>query len=87
MMVDLVVFFIILMSLIELQTNLLCCLSYRVHAKPNQTLFIIGANRGNGLAAIQIGKAYGLKVFASVGCPNGILKAREFGADHVVDHT
>ncbi|KAI5733959.1 hypothetical protein M8J77_000767 [Diaphorina citri] len=57
------------------------------NAKPNQTLFIIGANRGNGLAAIQVGKAYGLTVFASVGCPVGVAKAYELGADYVVDHT
>jgi NADPH:quinone reductase and related Zn-dependent oxidoreductases len=60
---------------------------FRCNAKPNQTLFIIGANRGNGLAAIQVGKAYGLTVFASVGCPVGVSKAYEFGADYVVDHT
>ncbi|XP_008487884.2 protein henna-like [Diaphorina citri] len=57
------------------------------NAKPNQTLFIIGANRGNGLAAIQVGKAYGLTVFASVGCPVGVAKAYGLGADYVVDHT
>ncbi|KAI5734135.1 hypothetical protein M8J77_002879 [Diaphorina citri] len=60
---------------------------WQCNAKPNQTLFIIGANRGNGLAAIQVGKAYGLTVFASVGCPVGVAKAYELGADYVVDHT
>ncbi|KAI5730301.1 hypothetical protein M8J76_012179 [Diaphorina citri] len=64
------------------ERNMILC-----NAKPNQTLFIIGANRGNGLAAIQVGKAYGLTVFASVGCPVGVSKAYEFGADYVVDHT
>uniref|UniRef100_A0A8D8Z186 Zeta-crystallin n=1 Tax=Cacopsylla melanoneura TaxID=428564 RepID=A0A8D8Z186_9HEMI len=59
----------------------------KCNAKPNQTLFIIGANRGNGLAAIQVGKAYGLKVFASAGCEPGMIKCSTMGADHVVDHS
>jgi len=49
-----------------------------------QTLVVLGAAGGIGLAAIQIGKALGAKVIAVASTPEKLTKCRENGADHFV---
>jgi NADPH:quinone reductase-like Zn-dependent oxidoreductase len=53
---------------------------------PGQTVLVLGANSGVGIAAIQIAKLFNATVIATAGDPHKIEKARELGADHVIDH-
>lgn len=52
--------------------------------KPGETVLVNGAAGGVGLAAVQLAKAYGATVLASVGSGEKAALAREAGADHVV---
>jgi NADPH:quinone reductase len=38
----------------------------RARAQPGETMLVLGASGGVGLAAIQLGKAYGMKVLAAI---------------------
>ncbi|MGH8766285.1 MAG: NADPH:quinone oxidoreductase family protein [Burkholderiales bacterium] len=49
-----------------------------------QTLTVLGAAGGIGIAAIQIGKALGASVIAIASTPEKLAKCREHGADHLV---
>jgi NADPH2:quinone reductase len=49
-----------------------------------QTLAVLGAAGGIGIAAIQIGKAVGANVIAVASTPEKLAKCREHGADHLV---
>jgi NADPH2:quinone reductase len=53
---------------------------------PAETLLVMGASGGVGLAAVQIGKAIGARVIALVSGPDRLEFARQAGADHVVCH-
>ena len=52
--------------------------------QPGETVLINGAAGGVGIATIQIAKALGATVVASVGSADKALLARQHGADHVV---
>jgi NADPH:quinone reductase-like Zn-dependent oxidoreductase len=54
--------------------------------RPGQTVLILGANSGVGIAAIQIAKLFHAQVIATAGNERNIEKARELGADHVINH-
>jgi len=45
-----------------------------------------GASGGVGIAALQIARAIGLKVFGTAGTPRGLELARREGAHEVFDH-
>jgi NADPH:quinone reductase-like Zn-dependent oxidoreductase len=47
---------------------------------------VLGANSGVGIAAIQIAKWLQCTVIATAGDEGKIAKARELGADHVINH-
>lgn len=49
-----------------------------------QTLAVLGAAGGIGLAAIQIGKAVGATVIAIASTKEKLAKCREHGADHLI---
>lgn len=49
--------------------------------KPGQTLLVLGAAGGVGLAAVQIGKAMGARVVAAASSEDKLAFAREAGAD------
>ena len=49
-----------------------------------ETLLVHGAAGGVGLAAVQLGKALGAKVIATVSSPKKVLAAKKNGADHVI---
>jgi NADPH:quinone reductase len=53
---------------------------------PSETLLVMGASGGVGLAAVQIGKAIGARVIALVSRPDRLEFARQAGADHVFCH-
>jgi NADPH:quinone reductase-like Zn-dependent oxidoreductase len=54
--------------------------------QPGQTVLVLGANSGVGIAAIQIAKLFQCTVITTAGNDQKIAKARELGADHVIDH-
>jgi NADPH2:quinone reductase len=57
----------------------------RARAKAGETLLVLGATGAVGLAAIQIGKAYGLRVLAGIATPAKRGLVIETGADAVID--
>ena len=61
-------------------------LTGRASIKPGQTVLVLGANSGVGIAAIQIAKLFGATVIATAGNETKAAKARAIGADHVIDH-
>lgn len=56
----------------------------RGELKSGETLLVLGAAGGVGLAAVQIGKALGARVVAAVSSEEKATAAREAGADEVV---
>jgi len=56
-------------------------------AKAGETLLVLGASGGTGAAAIQLGKAFGLRVIAVASGGAKSDYCRELGADDVIDRT
>jgi NADPH:quinone reductase-like Zn-dependent oxidoreductase len=59
----------------------------RAKLQPSETVLVLGAGSGVGSAAIQIAKAAGARVIATAGSDAKLEKARELGADAVINHT
>jgi NADPH:quinone reductase-like Zn-dependent oxidoreductase len=57
-----------------------------VGIRVGQSALILGANSGVGTAAIQIAKLFHAQVIATAGDERKMQKARELGADHVINH-
>jgi NADPH2:quinone reductase len=55
--------------------------------KPGETLLVLGAAGGVGLAAVEIGKALGSRVIAAASTPEKLAVCREHGADILIDYT
>jgi len=64
-----------------------CSLVRRAQAKAGETLLVHGGAGGTGFAAIQLGKALGMTVFATAGGPEKVAVCRDLGADRAIDHT
>ena len=58
----------------------------RAELQPGEDVLVLGAGSGVGSAAIQIAKLFGARVIATAGSDEKLAKAREFGADHVINH-
>ncbi len=58
----------------------------RAAIKPGQTVLVLGANSGVGIAAIQVAKLFHATVVATAGDEKKSQRARELGADHVINH-
>ena len=58
----------------------------RVRALPGETVLVHGASGGVGIAAVQIARAAGLRVFGTAGTPEGIALTLREGAHCVFDH-
>jgi NADPH:quinone reductase-like Zn-dependent oxidoreductase len=58
----------------------------RASVGPGQTVLVLGANSGVGIAAIQVAKLFGATVIATAGSEQKMAKAKELGADHVINH-
>ena len=58
----------------------------RAQIKPGQTVLVLGANSGVGIAGIQIAKLFQCTVIATAGDDRKAERARELGADHVINH-
>lgn len=56
------------------------------HLAEGETLLVHGGTGGVGTMAIQIAKARGARVTTTVGGPEQAARARELGADVVIDH-
>ncbi|MEG2941296.1 MAG: NADPH:quinone oxidoreductase family protein [Thermomonas sp.] len=59
----------------------------RADAKPGETLLVLGAGGGVGLAAVELGKRMGLRVIAAASSDAKREAARSRGADDVIDYT
>ena len=57
----------------------------RARVKPGESVLVLGATGGVGLAAIQLAKAFGATVLAGVASKDKEDIVRGAGADHVVD--
>ena len=57
-----------------------------VGIRPGQTILVLGANSGVGIAGIQIAKLFQCWVIATAGDERKMDRARELGADHVINH-
>ena len=58
----------------------------RAGMRQGQTVLVLGANSGVGIAAIQIAKLFNATVLATAGDDNKMEKARALGADFVIHH-
>jgi len=58
----------------------------RAALKPGNTVLILGANSGVGIAGIQIAKLFNATVIATAGDERKMQRAHELGADHVINH-
>jgi NADPH:quinone reductase-like Zn-dependent oxidoreductase len=59
----------------------------RAQLKPSEDVLILGAGSGVGSAAIQIAKVAGARVIATAGSEAKLAKAKELGADEVIQHS
>ena len=58
----------------------------RAHLREGETLLILGASGGVGLAAIQLGKAMGATVIAAASNPEKLSACQKNGADYVINY-
>jgi NADPH:quinone reductase-like Zn-dependent oxidoreductase len=58
----------------------------RAGVRPGQTLLVLGASSGVGMAAIQIAKLFHCRVITTAGDETKLEKARTLGADHGINH-
>jgi NADPH:quinone reductase-like Zn-dependent oxidoreductase len=61
-------------------------LTGRASVRAGDTVLVLGANSGVGIAAIQIAKFFHATVIATAGDEHKSQKAKELGADYVVNH-
>jgi NADPH:quinone reductase len=57
----------------------------RARLQPGETVLVLGASGGVGLAAVQLAKAMGASVLAGVATPGKFDLVREAGADKIID--
>jgi NADPH2:quinone reductase len=62
-------------------------LADRAALKAGETLLVLGAAGGVGLAAIEIGKALGARVIAAASSATKLAVCREHGADGIIDYS
>ncbi len=59
----------------------------RAKLQPGENVLVIAAGSGIGSAAIQIAKFLGARVISTVGSDEKVAKAKEIGADEVIQHS
>lgn len=62
-------------------------LKQRANIQPGETLLVLGASGGVGLATIELGKAMGAKVIAAASTAEKLAVAKEAGADELINYT
>jgi NADPH:quinone reductase-like Zn-dependent oxidoreductase len=58
----------------------------RAKIRPGQTVLVLGASSGVGIAAIQIAKMFDARVITTAGDEQKLQKGRELGADFGIGH-
>ncbi len=58
----------------------------RAGIRPGQTVLVLGASSGVGIAAIQIAKLFQCRVITTAGDETKLVKGRELGADYGINH-
>ena len=58
----------------------------KAKSRPGETVLVHGASGGVGTAAVQIARAYGMRVIGTAGTANGVRLVREQGAHEVLNH-
>lgn len=61
-------------------------LKQRANIQPGETLLVLGASGGVGLAAVELGKAMGANVIACASSDEKLEVAREAGADDLINY-
>lgn len=56
------------------------------NVQPGQTVLVMGAASGVGVAAIQIAKLFGATVIAAAGTDEKLVKTKALGADHGINY-
>lgn len=59
----------------------------RAHIQPDESLVVLGAAGGVGLAAVELGKAMGARVIAAASTDEKLAVCREHGADDVINYS
>ncbi|HEY3993245.1 MAG TPA: NADPH:quinone oxidoreductase family protein [Ktedonobacteraceae bacterium] len=59
----------------------------RAKIQPGETLLVLGAAGGVGLAAVELGKAMGARVIAAASSAEKLAVCREHGADECINYT
>ncbi|AFN79685.1 oxidoreductase [Stutzerimonas stutzeri DSM 10701] len=62
-------------------------LKQRANLQPGETLLVLGASGGVGLAAVEIGKAIGARVIAAASTNEKLEIARKAGADELINYS
>ncbi|MFJ4144494.1 NADPH:quinone oxidoreductase family protein [Pseudomonas sp. NPDC089734] len=62
-------------------------LKQRARLQPGETLLVLGASGGVGLAAVEIGKALGARVIAAASSAEKLEVARNAGADELINYS
>ncbi|WP_101674278.1 NADPH:quinone oxidoreductase family protein [Alloalcanivorax mobilis] len=62
-------------------------LKQRANIQPGETLLVLGASGGVGLAAVELGKAMGAVVIAAASTDDKLQVAKEAGADDLINYT
>lgn len=62
-------------------------LRQRGQLQPGETLLVLGASGGVGLAAVEIGKAMGARVIAAASSAEKLAIAKAAGADELIDYS
>ncbi|MDD2161131.1 NADPH:quinone oxidoreductase family protein [Pseudomonas sp. MIL19] len=62
-------------------------LKQRANLQPGETLLVLGASGGVGLAAVEIGKAMGAKVIAAASSAEKLDVAKAAGADELINYS
>ncbi len=59
----------------------------RAQLKAGETLLVLGASGGVGIAAIQLGRAMGARVIAAASSPAKLKVCKDNGADELIDYS
>ena len=62
-------------------------LKQRANLQAGETLLVLGAAGGVGLAAVELGKAMGARVIAAASSPEKLRIAQQAGADNLIDYS
>ena len=62
-------------------------LHQRAALQPDETLLVLGAAGGVGIAAVELGKALGARVIAAASSPAKLAAAEAAGADELIDYS